>query len=132
MRYRAQDANGDYTLGDNGANFLVNSPAAVGQAIMTRFALWTGQWFLDSTAGTPWRGQVLGYGTQGLYDLMFRAVITETPGVLTILSYSSVLNKVTRALSIIAKVATIYGTTIVTPVITTGGFGYNFGGDFGN
>lgn len=39
---------------------LVNSPEAVAQAIKTRFLLWYGQWFLDTTEGTPWIQSVLG------------------------------------------------------------------------
>jgi hypothetical protein len=64
MRYRTLDANGDYTFGQNGANFLVNSPAAVGQAVLTRVKLMQGEWFLDQTAGTPYDTEILGAGTE--------------------------------------------------------------------
>ena len=42
MRYRPLDANGDYTVG---IPFLVNSPACVGQAVLTRLKLFLGEWF---------------------------------------------------------------------------------------
>lgn len=132
MRIRAVTADGDYTFGQNGQNYLVNSPAAIGLAISERLGLFTGQWYLDLTAGTPWFTQVIGYGTKGLYDQMVQNVITGTEGVLAILAYSSVENAATRTLSVSAVVQTIYGNATVTPTITTGGFGFNFGGNFGN
>ncbi len=54
MRYRREDADGDYTFGSGDDTWLINSPEAVAQAIKTRFELWYGEWFLDTTAGTPW------------------------------------------------------------------------------
>jgi len=132
MRIRAVTADGDLTLGQNGQNYYQNSLAAVGLAISDRLALFQGQWYLDLTAGTPWFTQVIGYGTKGLYDQMLQGVILGTQGVLAILSYSSVEDAATRTLSVAATVQTIYGTTSTTNTVTTGGFGYNFGGDFGN
>ncbi|MFW3086591.1 hypothetical protein ACN6UI_27150, partial [Klebsiella aerogenes] len=54
MRYRREDDDGDYTFGQGDDTWLVNSPEAVAQAIKTRFLLWYGEWFLDTTEGTPW------------------------------------------------------------------------------
>ncbi|MBZ8873882.1 hypothetical protein H5S67_26565, partial [Escherichia coli] len=52
MRYRREDADGDYTFGSGDDTWLINSPEAVAQAVKTRFELWYGQWFLDTTEGT--------------------------------------------------------------------------------
>lgn len=60
MRYRREDADGDYTFGSGDDTWLINSPEAVAQAVKTRFELWYGQWFLDTTEGTPWSQSVLG------------------------------------------------------------------------
>jgi hypothetical protein len=49
MRYRREDDDGDYTFGQGDDTWLINSPEAVAQAIKTRFELWYGQWFLDTT-----------------------------------------------------------------------------------
>lgn len=51
MRYRREDADGDYTFGSGDDTWLINSPEAVAQAVKTRFELWYGQWFLDTTEG---------------------------------------------------------------------------------
>ena len=48
MRYRREDADGDYTFGQGDDTWLVNSPEAVAQAIKTRFLLWYGGYAVDS------------------------------------------------------------------------------------
>ena len=40
MRYRREDADGDYTFGSGDDTWLINSPEAVAQAVKTRFELW--------------------------------------------------------------------------------------------
>ncbi len=46
MRYRREDADGDYTFGSGDDTWLINSPEAVAQAVKTRFELWYGHGFL--------------------------------------------------------------------------------------
>jgi len=114
MRYRRLDSNGDYVFGQGPSEFLVNSAAAVAQAVQTRLLLWTGEWFLDSTQGTPYFQQVLGFNTKAAYDAAIKARILGTQGVAQLLSYSSSL--IGRALSVIASVQTIYS---ITPVMVS-------------
>lgn len=102
MIYRQLDAQGDYQLG----RFLSNSPAAVAQAVLTRLQLWQGEWFLDTSDGTPYLQGVLGHHTN--YDLEIQARILGTPGVIEITDYaSSVAN---RALAVTCTLNTLYGT----------------------
>jgi len=114
MRYRVLDANGDYTWGQNGANFLVNSAAAVAQAILTRLRLIQGEWFLDQTAGTPYDTDILGAGTESTRDLAVQTVILDTQGVTGIADYASYLDPKTRAFTVAATVNTQYGQTTIT------------------
>jgi hypothetical protein len=109
MRVRALDANGDMTFGFSSVNFLVNSPQAVVQCVLTALKLWQGEWFLDTTAGMPWSTQVLGMNTQSLYDNAVRTVILGVQGVTGITAYSSSLNAATRELSIEVEISTAYG-----------------------
>lgn len=109
MRYRQLDASGDYTLNA----FLANSPQAVGQAIKTRLALITGEYWLNVTEGTPWRTQVLGKYTSNAYDAVLKSRILKTQGVLSIDAYDSQLDRNTRALTVTATVSTIYGATTI-------------------
>lgn len=130
MRVRAQDANGDMTYGQGSANFLVNSPGAVVQCVLSDLQLWQGSWYLDTTAGTPWPTDVLGFDTTSLYDNAIRTVILAGQGVTGITSYSSSLNKTTRLLTIEVEIATAYGsatlsTSLFAPPLLTG---YGVGG----
>lgn len=114
MRYRREDANGDYTFGQGDNTWLVNSPEAVAQAVKTRFELWYGQWFLDTTEGTPWIQSVLGKQRPDTYRLAIRQRILETQGVNAITDFSTTVNSATRRVSFTVTLDTLYGTTTVT------------------
>jgi len=113
MRYRELDANGDYQLG----RFLVNSPAAVAQAVLTRLRLLAGEWFLDTTEGTPYATQALGFNTGSLRDQMVKQRILGTTGVTGIDSYSSTVDIKTRTFNVVCQISTAYGSTSVTATL---------------
>lgn len=115
MRYRALSADGDYTFGNGVANFHVDTAEAVAQAILTRLRLWRGEWFLDTTEGTPWADDVLGVGAQATRDAAVRDRVLETPGVTAITTYSSQVEG--RSFSVRATVETIYGPATVEVVL---------------
>lgn len=117
MRYRVLSPTGDYTFGQGPGEFLVNSPAAVAQAIGTRLRLWLGEWFLDLTVGVPWITQVVGTGTSGIRDMVIRTAILNTEGVLSIVSYSSSLDTENRLFSVNATVGTVYGPVILSETV---------------
>ncbi|WP_324029252.1 hypothetical protein GC087_21275 [Pantoea sp. JZ2] len=114
MRYRREDDDGDYTFGRGDDTWLINSPDAVAQAVKTRFLLWYGQWFLDTTAGTPWIQSVLGKQKPETYSLAIRQRILETQGVKSLISFDTSLNTTSRRVIFTATIDTIYGTTTVT------------------
>ena len=114
MRYRREDDGGDYTFGQGDGTFLVNTPECVAQAVKTRFELWKGQWFLDTTEGTPYIQSVLGKQRPEVYSLAIRDRISSTPGVLSILSFDTVNNGQSRRVTFTASINTIYGQTTVT------------------
>ena len=114
MQYRREDADGDYTFGRGDDTWLTNSPEAVAQAIKTRFELWYGQWFLDTTEGTPWMQSVLGKQRPEVYNLAIRQRILETVGVSSITDFNTTVNTSTRRVTFTATVETLYGTTTVT------------------
>lgn len=117
MRYRTLDSNSDYTFGQNSANFLADSPAAVAQAIQTRLKLIQGEWFLDQTAGTPYNTQILGAGTESTRDLAVQTVILETQGVTEIVDYASYLDPSSRQFTVAATVNTQYGQITITQAL---------------
>lgn len=114
MRYRRENDDGDYSFGSGDNAWLADSPAAVAQAIKTRFALWYGQWFLDTTAGTPWIESVLGKQRPETYNLAIRQRILETPGVNSILAFDTTVNSVSRRVTFTATLDTRYGSTTIT------------------
>lgn len=117
MRYRKLDASGDYTLGGGGA-FLVNTPEAVAQAVLTRLRLWRGEWFIDITDGTPWATDVLGKVRQGRNpDAVIKQRILGTEGVTEITSYSSTFDGDTRKLSVTATINTTYGAATISETL---------------
>ena len=129
LRIRALGPDGDYQIFRGvPAEFLVDSPAAVRQKIQTRLLLFQGEFFVDLGAGTPWLQQILGRhasappppgqapATGTVYDMALKTVIANTPGVSQLVSYSSVLDGSSRALSIEATVMTIFSTTPISIV----------------
>lgn len=107
MRYRKLDADGDYTFG-TGADFYVDSPQAVAQAIKTRLKLWKREFFHDLDDGTPYREEVLDKRTRSP-DIAIKQRILGTPGVREIQTFASAYVGDTRRLTITATVLTIYG-----------------------
>lgn len=112
MRYRALSPAGDFTFGQGSRNYLVNSPAAVGQAVETRLKLLQGEWFLDKTVGFPVATQVFVEGGRFTADQAARRIILGTQGVSSITSYSSSISA-NRKWSVNAAIATIYGEAAV-------------------
>lgn len=111
MRYRKLTATGDYPFGNNQFDFHRNTPELVAQKVMTRLKLWLNEWFLDVEEGTAWIQGVLGKQQQATYDNVLRERILDTEGVLSIVSYESLLNTETRKLSVTVVLDTIYGET---------------------
>jgi hypothetical protein len=109
MKYRQLSSSGDYTFGMGGGNFYQDVPAAVAQAVMTRLKLFEGEWFLDTTYGTPYDSQILGAGTISTYDAAIQQVILETQGVASIATYTSGVDPRTRAAAVNCAINTQYG-----------------------
>lgn len=110
MKYRKLDANGDMVFGGDLNAFYIDNPEAVAQAVATRLRLSLGEWFLDTTDGTPWQTQVLGKYTGSTRDVVIKARVTDTPGVLSIVNYSSQVGALERrAFTVQMQINTIFG-----------------------
>lgn len=113
MRYRKLTASGDYTIG-SAQDFLIDSPDAVAQAVLTRIKLWRGEWFVDTKDGTPYSQEILSKRQRGKSpDGAIKRRILNTQGVKEILSYSSIFDGNTRRLKVDATIATIYGAVTI-------------------
>lgn len=121
MRYRKLDNNGDYSFGLVKADFLVNSPDTVAQAVLTRLNLWVGEWFANIDDGTGWTTDVLGKGSSGLYEMMLRQRVLGTPGVKSILDFQAVYAADSRKLTVHIRIDTVYGQGVVNGELSSGG-----------
>ena len=113
MKYRKQDPNGDFTFGQQQQDYFHDTPEAVAQAVATRLRLLRGEWFLDKRVGMPWREEVLGKYTGGLYDNAIRQHILGTQGVTELTAYESLLDTEGRFLAVRATVSTVFGAAVV-------------------
>ena len=116
MKVRKMDADGDMTFGHGIRDFYVNQPEAVAQCALTRLRLWQGQWFYDLSEGTPYQTRVLGKYTGQTRDPAMRARVLGTPGVKSIVNYSSAFNPDSRQFSLSMTLNTIYGQATVSGV----------------
>jgi hypothetical protein len=112
MRYR-KEIDGDYAFGCGDNSYLADSPQAVAQAVRSRLMLWRGEWFLDRDEGTPWGSSVLGKQAPELYALAVRDRISGTPGVSSVIEFTTKNESETRRLRFSAKLATVYGEVTV-------------------
>lgn len=81
MRYRKLDENGDMIFGHGSDDYYADNIEAIAQSVLTRLKLWRGEWYLDTTEGTPYMQEVLGMGKR---DSAIRALqnrILDTEGV---------------------------------------------------
>jgi hypothetical protein len=118
MKYRRLDSNGDFSFGHGGADFLVDSPEAVAQAVVTRLELWRGEWFLDTEEGTPYRDGILGKGsTPAGREALLRKRILETPGVISLAEFSAAFDGDARSLSVSARIESMYGQAHIQEVL---------------
>lgn len=113
MRYRRLDADQDYVFGHGAADFLVDSPQAVAQAVLTTLRLVQGEWFLNMSDGVPYPTQILGNNTQATRDQAMKTAILGVPGVTSIVTYASQFNRFTRAFTLQALILTAYSTAPV-------------------
>ena len=119
MRYRELDANGDYQFAGS-SPFLVNSPQAVAQAVLTRLKLFTEEWFLDKTEGLDLK-RILGYRTATTRDLAVKRRILDTTDsagtslVVRLTKYYSTVEN--RRFRVVATIDTIYGPATIDEVL---------------
>lgn len=130
MRVRQLSPTGDFVFGSSQQNFIADSPAAVGQIVLTNLKLWLGEWYINTNDGTPYPEGVIGYHGKAQADatiqnqiLSIEVIVSATnvpagtipgqviPAVTDIASYSSSIDPETRAYSAQCTLNTIYGPT---------------------
>lgn len=117
MRYRKLDNDGDFSAGHGSADFFVDQPEAVGQSVLTRLRLWSGEWFLDTDEGTPYSSQVLGVRKRQTAGPALKMRVASTEGVTEVSDFAADYDGDARALTVTAAVDTVYGETQIEGVI---------------
>lgn len=93
---------------------LVAGSDAVAQRIGIRLRRWAGEWFLDLREGIPYLQSVLRKGADlPLVEALFRRCILETPGVASLASFTSELDRSVRRLSISFEARLVDGALVV-------------------
>ena len=72
-----------YDIVTSGENFA-RGREATRQGVLRRLRLFVGEYFLDSTAGTPWFDEILGKSERDIAELALRGRIATSPGVVAI------------------------------------------------
>lgn len=105
---------GKFVLDSTGDFVLVRGAERVRQQLEFHLSLWTGEWFLDTDFGTPYRTDVLGKIGSNRLTLdaavaSIRTQILKVDGVTGIISLDYKFSQPTRTLSINVEVNTEYG-----------------------
>lgn len=107
---------GDYTWGQSERNYLVDSPTAVAQAVLTRLKLWQGEWFLNLQEGVPYLQQILGHPPgANVPDSAIRARILGTPYVTRLTDWASTYDPNNRNFTVSCKLFTAFGVVSEAP-----------------
>ena len=117
MRYLKLSDTGDMVAPQSAADFWRDSPEAVAQAVLTRLRLWRGEWWIDTSEGTPWMDAALGMGKRKTIEPAIRQRILETEGVRRIDAFSLSFEPESRTATLAATIDTIYGTASVREVL---------------
>lgn len=106
----ALDSSGDLEVPPR----LVAGAEAVAQRLGIRLRRWAGEWFLDQREGIPYVQSILRKGVDlPLVEALFRRCILETPGVASLASFSSELDRSVRRLSVSFEARLIDGSAVV-------------------
>lgn len=105
---RIMDSNDDMTFGQGLQNFATGAQACA-QNVVTRLRTFMGEWFLDTSFGTPWHQDILiKPENRPLAEADLKSVILGTVGINSILSFS--FTQKGREATVQVSVDTLYGT----------------------
>lgn len=105
-------ADGDIVV-TNGELQTVDGDAHLSQFIRTRLLTFLGEWFLDQRVGVPYFRDVLVKNPNPtVLRAVLRKVVANTPGVVQIIAFSTVLESTDRTLSVDFEVLTDTGSIV--------------------
>lgn len=112
MTVRKLNEQGDIVT--SGADVFINEREEIAQTCVTRLKLFLGEYFRDTTDGTPWFQQILGkFESLNTIESILRNRIARTPGVVRLLSFNLDYDLQSRSITISSYVLTQFGETEV-------------------
>lgn len=99
--FALDEATNDLFLRSDGSLATVRDAEAVGQHGRQRLQTFSGEWFLDTTAGVPWLDQVMGRQYDpAIAESVVKAELLDTDGIEEITSFSVSFDRETRGVII--------------------------------
>jgi hypothetical protein len=93
---------------------LVEGAHAVAQRLEGRLSLWLGSWFADLAIGVPFLSFLGQKGAEALAEATLRRAILTCPGVTSLESFTSTVDRAARAATATFRARSVDGRTIVT------------------
>lgn len=91
----------DLFLAADGTLAVVTDAEAVGQHARQRLMTYEGEWFLDTTAGVPWLGRIMGRNYDPVVaEAVVKAELLGTDGIEEITAFSVAFTRERRQLDI--------------------------------
>jgi len=93
---------------------ILQGPPAVIQKVRQRFRFFKGEWFLDQRLGIPFLQAIfIKSPSQLLVNAIFQQVLAGTPGVASVTSFSSSLDRPSRTLTVDFVAPLVDGSQVV-------------------
>lgn len=89
----------------------IRDAAAIGQLVKYRLRLFMGEYPYNINDGVDWKGKVLGKQDPYTREFEIKRVISKTPGVLRLSSFTASLSQDTRKYTVTCGIITKYGPT---------------------
>ncbi len=99
-----------------GSVAIIEGPPAIRQKLSARFKFFLGEWFLDLRQGVPYyRDVFLKEPNLDVVRSLFRKLIIETPGVLSLVTFTVSYNEARRSMAFAFQAKVDGGEVIVRP-----------------
>lgn len=117
MKSIAVDGSNNIILSNYNLSFKTENES-VAQRVRGRLELWLGEYFLDTSLGTPYLEQIFGVNRYQTLSAAIKQQIVADPEVLDITQFSVTDPDVNRHVVVVFSFTTIYNATISNQTIT--------------
>ena len=113
MATLALTSQGDFDISSGNLRIVTDPAQALATKLQARFRMWRGEWYLDTRQGVPYRELVLVKNPDiQAIRTMFRSVLSRTPGVASVDSFTLTYDRNARSAAYSFRVLTDTGAVI--------------------